>query len=664
MKLLTMIVGILFWGLNVFSQSINSAEYFIDNDPGIGNATSLSVVNINDTATANFSASTTGLQSGFHTLCIRYRYDTGIWGLYQSVPFFLLSATALNALQINKAEYFIDSDPGIGNASAINFTATDTSNLILAVPTTALSAGFHTLNIRYRNTGNIWGLYGSTPFYILPAANLTTLQLNKAEYFFDTDPGIGNATALNFAATDTSNLIVAIPSNGLSVGFHTLNIRYRNTGNTWGLYESTPFYILPAANVSYYQINKAEYFIDTDPGFGNGTVIDFSPSVDTANVILNLVTTGLSSGIHTLNIRYRNTNGLWGLFFTDTFNLCSTPPVSIITSQGSPALCTGGSVLLKADTSNGAGTTYQWRFNNNAINGATNNTFLANAAGSYTCIVNKNCANTSNAIVVTINNNVFMPVVSITANPLSSCAGSSYIFTATVQNGGVTPTYQWKKNNINVGTNSPIYTTIPTYGTTIRCVIISNAQCATQALDTSNTITTLFNFLGNDQIKYILPNTTRNLTNIVNFAGASYSYRRSNWSTVFFPTAVPAGIYYIIGTVSPTCKDTVKITVKIGNSPPNFKTDLPDETVGDNISIYPNPTNQFLTVRIISAQSKLSDVKIFDLSGRLLQEKTVRILEGENVIDFSLKDYAQGLYILRYFEDGVLIKSEKISKTE
>jgi hypothetical protein len=60
----------------------------------------------------------------------------------------------------------------------------------------------------------------------------------------------------------------------------------------------------------------------------------------------------------------------------------------------------------------------------------------------------------------------------------------------------------------------------------------------------------------------------------------------------------------------------------------------------------------------------LSDVKIFDLSGRLLQEKTVRILEGENVIDFSLKDYAQGLYILRYFEDGVLIKSEKISKTE
>jgi hypothetical protein len=52
------------------------------------------------------------------------------------------------------------------------------------------------------------------------------------------------------------------------------------------------------------------------------------------------------------------------------------------------------------------------------------------------------------------------------------------------------------------------------------------------------------------------------------------------------------------------------------------------------------------------------------LSGRLLQEKTVRILEGENVIDFSLKDYAQGLYILRYFEDGVLIKSEKISKTE
>ena len=663
MKKIFFIACILFSMLDTFSQNINGAEYFYDTDPGIGNGTSVSVVAAGDSATANFIASTASLPVGFHTLCLRYRYSNGMWGLFEKVPFFILPTVPLNALQINRAEYFVDTDPGIGNGTVVNFTAADSANLSLVIPTNGFTPGFHTLFIRYRNTAGVWGLFESSSFYILPTVPLNPLQINRAEYFVDTDPGIGNGTAVNFTAADSANLSLVIPSNGLTTGFHTLFIRYRNTAGVWGLYESSPFFIIPTVNPIVHQLDKAEYFIDTDPGFGNATPINISPSADSASLVLNVNTTGLSAGSHTLNIRYRNTNGLWGIFITDTFNLCATPPVASITSVGSPAICTGGAVLLKADTTNGVGTTYQWRFNNVNINGATNSSYLANAVGNYNCMVQKNCANLSNTISVTINNNVFTPSVSITSNPITSCSGSPYVFTAVPQNGGVTPTYQWKRNNVNVGTNSSTYSVTPVYGDVIRCVMTSNAQCASTPTANSNSITTKFQFLGNDQIKYILPNTTRNLTNIVSFPGASYSYRKSNWGNIFIPTSVPVGVYYIIGTVNASCKDTVKITVKLGNMANKAEFDTDDK--GDELSqpqfkVFPNPINEAFVLQYISDEIGTANIRLFDAAGRLVYQKEVEVQEGLNHQECEVKNLVDGMYLMQFVMGAEIKHTEKL----
>jgi hypothetical protein len=83
-----------------------------------------------------------------------------------------------------------------------------------------------------------------------------------------------------------------------------------------------------------------------------------------------------------------------------------------------------------------------------------------------------------------------IPSVAIAANPSNSITpGTSVTFTATPTNGGTTPAYQWKKNNVDVGTNSATYTDAALADSDmITCVMTSNDPCADPATATSNSI--------------------------------------------------------------------------------------------------------------------------------------------------------------------------------
>ncbi len=87
-----------------------------------------------------------------------------------------------------------------------------------------------------------------------------------------------------------------------------------------------------------------------------------------------------------------------------------------------------------------------------------------------------------------------LPVsVSITANENNVCLGTSVTFTATVVNGGLSPTYQWKVNGSNAGTNSANFTYIPLDGDQVSVVLTSSELCATGNPATSNAITIMVN---------------------------------------------------------------------------------------------------------------------------------------------------------------------------
>jgi len=88
-----------------------------------------------------------------------------------------------------------------------------------------------------------------------------------------------------------------------------------------------------------------------------------------------------------------------------------------------------------------------------------------------------------------------VPSVTISASPSSTiCAGVNVTFTATPTNGGATPSYQWTKNAINVGTNSATYAdNTLANGDQISVVMTTSLTCVTSPTAASTPITMTVN---------------------------------------------------------------------------------------------------------------------------------------------------------------------------
>ncbi|WP_281227179.1 hypothetical protein [Flavobacterium aquiphilum] len=212
------------------------------------------------------------------------------------------------------------------------------------------------------------------------------------------------------------------------------------------------------------------------------TATPFSPS-PTYSFTATATTTG------TYQVKIKNsgiTNPMIAEISVVVNSLPATPTISI---GGPTTFCAGGSVVLSSST----GTGYFWSPSNE-----TTQSISATTSGSYTVkqVDSNGCQSaSSSAVVVTVNPN--LPAsVSIGASPAGAiCSGTSVTFTATSTNGGTNPSYQWKLNGSNVGTNSTTYTNAGlANGDVVSCMLTSNASpCLTGSPATSNFVTMTVN---------------------------------------------------------------------------------------------------------------------------------------------------------------------------
>ncbi len=330
MKKLFFWLSILVLPSSLFSQNIDKLEYFLDTDPGIGNGINLPFSPGLQKELTNFSFNIS--QTNFNAasnLYIRARYDNGDWGIV------FQKKTVQNSVQIPailQAEYFLNADPGFGNGVNIPITAgqVDLSNVNFSLPAASLTSGTDFLFVRTKNEKGQWSEILMKQLENIPTNPVPAIV--KAEYFINNDPGFGNGVNIPIPAgqVDLGNINFSIPAASLTSGTDFLFVRTKNEKGQWSeilmkQLENVPVNIIPA-------ITKAEYFINSDPGFGNGVNIPITAGqVDISNINFSIPAASLTSGTDFLFVRTKNEKGQWSEVLMKQLENIPTNPIPAIT---------------------------------------------------------------------------------------------------------------------------------------------------------------------------------------------------------------------------------------------------------------------------------------------------------------------------------------------
>ncbi|KPA16619.1 conserved hypothetical protein, secreted [Candidatus Magnetomorum sp. HK-1] len=247
---------------NEYQMSITAAEYFIDTDPGQGNGIPIIALDGNfDSKIENFEISNIAvshLPLGTHTVFVRGKNQLNIWGPTKQYPFERIEkhppTQETYHMTLTDAEYFIDTDPGEGNATPV--LATDGSFdekiehfSLSGIAVNHLSPGNHTLFVRGKDNFGRWGKPKAFQFHIEPVAgSADDYYIIAAEYFIDTDPGKGKGISIKASDGNMDSIyeqfsMDAIDISYLSQGNHRLYVRGQRNDGVWGAVYAKTFFV-------------------------------------------------------------------------------------------------------------------------------------------------------------------------------------------------------------------------------------------------------------------------------------------------------------------------------------------------------------------------------------------------------------------------------------
>lgn len=141
---------------------------------------------------------------------------------------------------VTQAEYFWDTDPGVGLATAVQAADGNFNSAFEQLTSTGIAvpgAGLHKFCIRVKDNTGQWGPVFMNIINITQPNTSPIMSVLQAEYFWDTDPGVGLGTAVLAADGNFDSAFEQLTKSGIAlpaVGLHVFNIRVKDNTGQWG----------------------------------------------------------------------------------------------------------------------------------------------------------------------------------------------------------------------------------------------------------------------------------------------------------------------------------------------------------------------------------------------------------------------------------------------
>lgn len=294
-----------------------------------------------------------------------------------------------------------------------------------------------------------------------------------------------------------------------------------------------------------------------------------------------------------------------------------------------------------------------------------------NCTDKYRVEITPICSNIngiSEQIVLIISQNVAAPKIKF-GNPINQqfCGGKVAYFNVTATDGGTNPSYQWKVNGIDVGTNQNTYSTTTLQNNdVVSCYLTSNASCVNSPYASASvtvsvvTPTVLSVTITTDNLTICAGDSiTLNATGL----NVNSQYPYYNWTfngntiqggntgqvsgPVLTHTPTESGVYVCNLSDGEGCHTTNgsvasnTIAVTVLPQPCNLGIDAFEIS---GLNYYPNPVKEKLT---ISAKELISNITIYTISG----QKVLFMNVNSDATALNLSNLSSGTYFAKIESD-------------
>ena len=324
-------------------------------------------------------------------------------------------------------------------------------------------------------------------------------------------------------------------------------------------------------------------------------------------------------------------------------NYICTPLVLIQSSTDATCANSNGSATIDVTGNEGPVISYLW----DDTGAQTTQTATGLIAGNYSVIVTDSAGNTNTSIVTVINSN--QPTVIINEDAQISCNGESDASISAIVSGG-TPiiSYSWD-DAANQTTATATGLGAGTYTVTVQ----DGANC----LETNTITITEPAQLGSS---YGINGNTATPSNgvitvVTNGGTPPYSYDWDNGATTAINDGLFQGDYTL--TLSDANGCTTVTTYSVGGSV-DVNESFSNKFIG---KVYPNPSNGKFQLHLLNINEGSYTIGLTNTIGQILNSQSIEIISNEMKIEFNSEGFAKGIYLLNVSENGLLLKSYRVS---